>query len=241
MAESSTFPRPVLLLGLATLTAATAAALWLGGWLPDAAQILAAIAWLRDSGPVGVALFIAVHTLAILIFFPITPIVFVAGFVWGPVWGTLIMSAGSLLGTTAALMGGRWLMRDWVAARFGTSPHYLAIDRAIAVAGFRAVLLLRSAPIPLAALNYTLSLTRIRVLPYALASVLGLLPLTVLYTSAAGGLAEATAIVEGQVTLGDAAVWLFWAGALAMVAVFTWVARVARRELDRLLATDGPA
>lgn len=235
MVKPSTFPRPLLLLALAAVTAGVALLLWLGGWLPDGARLLAGIDWLRASGPLGAAIFVAAHTVAILIFFPITPLVFVAGFVWGPLWGTLIMSVGSLLGTTTALVGGRWLMRDWVTARFGASPHYLAIDRAIAVAGFRAVLLLRSAPIPLAVLNYTLSLTCIRVLPYALASVLGLLPLTVLYTSAAGGLAEATAIVEGQVTVGDGAVWLFWAGVLAMVGVFAWVARVARRELDRLL------
>ncbi len=233
--------RPLLLVAVAVAVAATALALWLSGMLPGPARLLAAVDWLRAAGWVGALAFIVGHAVAILTFIPITPLVFVAGFIWGPVGGTLVMSAGSLLGTTLALLLGRWLLRDEVAARYGQSAHFRAVDRAIARGGFRAVFLLRSAPIPLAVLNYTLSLTGIGLEKYAAATVLGLLPLTILYTAAGGGLAEASAIFEGQVAVGDGALWLFWAGVLAMVAVFAWIGAMARRELGRLMAEDAGA
>jgi uncharacterized membrane protein YdjX (TVP38/TMEM64 family) len=176
-----------------------------------------------------------VHAVAILTFVPVTPLVFVAGFIWGPLWGTVVISIGSLLGTTGALLLGRRVLRSWVVGRFGDSAHYRAVDRAVQTAGFRAIFLLRSAPVPLAVLNYTLSLTRIGVPSYASATVLGLLPLTIIYTTVGGGLADAGAIFDGQVSVGDKAVWLAWAGALALVLVLAWIARLARRNLQELL------
>ncbi len=230
--------RPLLLVAMAVVVIGSVLLLWWAGWLPEADQLLAAVDWLRDAGWLGALAFIVGHAVAILTFIPITPLVFVAGFIWGPIGGTVVMSIGSLLGTTLALLLGRWLLRDDVAARYGHSAHFQAVDRAIARGGFRAVFLLRSAPIPLAVLNYTLSLTGIGLGRYAPATVLGLLPLTILYTAAGGGLAEASAIFEGRVAVGDGALWLFWAGVLAMVAVFAWIAAMARRELRRLMAED---
>ncbi len=227
--------RPLVLLALAIGMLILAAVAWQSGWLPGPERLLRATEWLRDAGWIGAAVFILGHAVAILTFVPITPLVFVAGFIWGPYVGTLVMSIGSLLGTTAALLLGRWLLRQSLTARYGDSAHFVAIDRAIARGGFRAVFLLRSAPIPLAVLNYSLSLTGIGVGRYALASVLGLLPLTILYTAVGGGLAEASAIFEGKVSPGDGALWLFWAGVAAMVGVFAWIGAMARRELRALM------
>lgn len=211
-------------------------AAWLFGPLAGRAQLTLLIEWMRGAGASGMVAFVALHAAGILFFVPVTPFNFVAGFIWGPLVGTAVMSVGSLIGTTSALLLGRWLLRGPVSARYGQTPLFRAVDRAVAVAGYRAVFLLRSAPIPLAVLNYALSLTRIPVLGYALASVLGLLPLTVLYTSAGAGLAEVGAILEGRVALGEEASWLLWCGLLAMAAVGLWLARLTRRNLRALQA-----
>ncbi len=202
-------------------------------------DLLAVVAWMRASGPLGALVFVLIHIVAILTFVPITPLVFVAGFIWGPFWGTVVMSIGSLFGTTGALLLGRRVLRAWVIEHFGDSAHYRAVDQAVQSAGFRAIFLLRSAPVPLAVLNYSLSLTRIGVATYASATVLGLLPLTVIYTTVGGGVAEAGAIFDGQVSVGDKAGTLVWAGTIALVLVLAWVARLARRNLRVLLQQSG--
>jgi uncharacterized membrane protein YdjX (TVP38/TMEM64 family) len=51
------------------------------------------------------------------------------GAVFGLLWGTLLVSFASSIGATLAFLAARFLLRDWVKARFG--PRLAAIDRGV--------------------------------------------------------------------------------------------------------------
>src|SRR6267154_1914482 len=121
------------------------------------------IHWAKGMGPAGGALYAVVYILGTALFFPGLPLTLGAGFLYGAVIGTLVVSPASVAGATLAFLIARYVARDWVTRRLKKYPQAAAIDRAIEKNGFKAVVLLRLQPVlPFNILNYALGLTSIR-------------------------------------------------------------------------------
>jgi uncharacterized membrane protein YdjX (TVP38/TMEM64 family) len=152
------------------------------------------------------------------------------------VWGLAVASPASLAGATCAFLLGRALLRDWAAKKVGRSPRAQAIDDAIERGGFTVVLLLRLSPLfPFNLLNYVLSLARVPLRTYVLASFIGMLPGTAMYVYL-GSLAPAAAQLSSASEGGGATrTTLYVVGLLATVAVGVVATRAARRALDARL------
>jgi uncharacterized membrane protein YdjX (TVP38/TMEM64 family) len=237
--KKSAVLRPLLLLAL--LAAAVAAAVLLSaeqrrnelaGWLRDFLD------WIRDLGwwgPLVYAVFYAVVALVI----PGTIPSLGAGFAFGVVLGTAVVSSGSVTTAVIAFWLGRTLARGWVEAKVAASPKFRAIDQAVADNGFKIVLLTRLSPVfPFLLLNYAFGLTRVRFRDYFLATWLGMLPGTVLYVYLGSTLREVADIVTGNVGRTPAQTALFWAGLAAAVVVTVVITRSARQALRRALPAD---
>ena len=138
------------------------------------------LAWVSRRGALsGVILCLAWIPAAVLLV-PGSILTLGTGFLFGGVWGLVVVSIGSTLGATAAFIVGRRLGRDWVRERIGGHERMRGVDGAIAREGLKVVLLLRLSPlIPYNALNYALSLTAVGLRDYVLGSWLGMLPGTV--------------------------------------------------------------
>ena len=190
----------------------------------------------RRTGGVGVALFFVAYVIATVMFLPGSLLTLAAGFAYGPVWGLAIASPASVVGATCAFLLGRTLLRDWAAARVGGSPRLKAIDAAVGREGFKIVLLLRLSPLfPFNVLNYALSLSKVRVGTYILASFLGMLPGTALYVYL-GSLAPAAAELSSAAGSGGTTrTVLYVLGLAATIAVAVIGTRAARRALDAQL------
>ncbi len=200
-----------------------------GDWLG------AFVRWVQQLGVLGGLVFALAYVLAAVLLMPGSLITLAAGFTFGVVWGTVIVSLASTTGAALSFLIGRFLAQDWVAARVRQHPRFHALYRAIDKEGFKVVLLTRLVPIfPFGFLNYGFSVTRVPFGRYVLASWLGMLPATVMYVylgSAAGSLAR---VVSGDVRHTPMQAALFVAGGLAAVLVTVFLTRRARRELDRL-------
>ncbi len=133
------------------------------------------------------------------------------------------------------------MLHGWAQRQVEGSPRMRAIDAAVEREGFKLVLLLRLSPIfPFNVLNYALSLTRVTLGRYVLASAIGMLPGTVLYVSL-GSLAPAAAELSSASSGGGTArTALYVVGLLATVVVVVVIAtRAARRALhDKLDRED---
>jgi pyruvate/2-oxoglutarate dehydrogenase complex dihydrolipoamide dehydrogenase (E3) component/uncharacterized membrane protein YdjX (TVP38/TMEM64 family) len=111
-----------------------------------------------------------------------------AGAIFGLWEGTLIVSFASTLGASLAFLSSRYLLRDWVKARFGGRID--AIDRGIARDGAFYLLTLRLIPaFPFFLVNLAMGVTAMRLLTFALVSQAGMLLGTVVYVNAGTRLA----------------------------------------------------
>jgi uncharacterized membrane protein YdjX (TVP38/TMEM64 family) len=204
-----------------------------GYYLPVAEWATSLADRARGTGGLGVAVFFAAYVVATVVLLPGSLLTLAAGFAYGPVWGLAIASPASVAGATCAFLLGRTVLRGWAARKVAASPRARAIDAAVEREGFKLVLLLRLSPlIPFNLLNYALSVTRVRLAAYVLASFIGMLPVTALYVYL-GSLAPAAAeLSTASRSGGGTRTILYVVGLLATVAVVVIVTRTARRALD---------
>jgi uncharacterized membrane protein YdjX (TVP38/TMEM64 family) len=154
------------------------AAFWLR--LPFDTWLASARAAVLQLGGAGVAVFIVGYAIAILLFAPAAPLTLAAGALYG-LWGIPIALVGAMAGAIVSFAIARTLLRTHCA--FLCSRHHLSasIDRAVAGLGWRAVLLMRLAPmVPFAWENYAFGMTGIGFRDYWIATLIGMLPATVI-------------------------------------------------------------
>jgi len=223
----------VMSTGRVLLIIAAVAALMAAWLLPvaDWATTLATRA--RDSGGTGVVIFFAAYVVSTVALLPGSLLTLAAGFAYGPVWGLAIASPASVTGATCAFLLGRTLLRNWAASTAMSSPRARAIDAAVEREGGKLVLLLRLSPlIPFNLLNYLLSLSRVSLGTYVLASFVGMLPGTALYVYLGSLAPAAAALASSGEEGGTIRTVLYVAGLIATVAVAVIATRAARRALD---------
>lgn len=192
--------------------------------------------WVENTGTAGPIVFFILYVIATVFMLPGTILTLGAGFVFGVVKGSILVSLSSTAGATAAFAVGRYLARDRVERRVKKSKTFLAMDQAVGREGWKIVGLARLSPIfPFNLLNYAFSLTRVSLRDYVLASWIGMIPGTVLYVyigSLAGSLAELGLDGTGQSR--TPAEWTAYAvGMIATVAITVIITRIARRALKQ--------
>jgi uncharacterized membrane protein YdjX (TVP38/TMEM64 family) len=210
-----------------------------GHYLGVAARLRGVLEWTKGLGPLGPLVFIAIYIVACVLFVPGSILTIGAGVVFGVVRGSIYVSIAATLGATSAFLIGRYLARDWVAAKLEANPRFRAIDEAVAREGWKIVGLTRLSPVfPFNLLNYAFGLTRVSLRDYFFASWAGMLPGTVMYVyigSLAGDLARAGG-ANGAATSGRWALNLV--GFAATVAVAVYVARIGAQALREKTADD---
>lgn len=198
---------------------------------PTRQWAIALVEWIRDRGPSAAVLYGLIYVVAAVSFVPGAALTAGAGFLYGVLWGSLLVIPASVAASLLAFAISRYVARDWVARRVARDPKYAALDRAIARSGFKIVLLVRLSPIfPYGLLNYALALTGVSFRDYAIATMVGMLPGTVLYVYLGSLATTASELGRAHVP------WLYWGGlaiTVVLVIATTWVARRAlHRELQ---------
>ncbi|WP_429952565.1 FAD-dependent oxidoreductase [Aeromonas veronii] len=170
-------------------------ALDLGRYLTlDALQAQqAAVAQWVDSHFVSASLlFVLIYVLSTALSLPGASLLTLGGSaVFGVAWGLLLVSFASTIGATLAFLSARFLLRDWVTARFG--DKLATFQSGMAKEGAFYLLSLRLIPIfPFFLVNLLMGLTPIRVSTYYWVSQLGMLPGTFVYVLAGSELGQLT-------------------------------------------------
>jgi len=187
--------------------------------------------WVETLGLWGPVVFILGYAAATVAFLPGSLLTLAAGAVFGLAEGTLYAFLGATLGASLAFLIARYLARGWVEGKIAGKPRFEAVDRAIARDGGKIVAFLRLSPVfPFNLLNYALGLTRVRFLPYLVAS-LAMLPGTLLYVYYGKVTGDVLAAAGGAV---EKSVWewlLLGVGLAATVAATVLITRRARKAL----------
>jgi pyruvate/2-oxoglutarate dehydrogenase complex dihydrolipoamide dehydrogenase (E3) component/uncharacterized membrane protein YdjX (TVP38/TMEM64 family) len=111
------------------------------------------------------------------------------GAVFGLLWGTLIVSFASSIGATLAFLASRFVLRDWVQARFGAQLK--PFNDGVAREGAFYLFALRLVPaFPFFLINLLMGLTPLRPWTFYWVSQVGMLAGTVVYVYAGAQLGE---------------------------------------------------
>ncbi|QYH19730.1 TVP38/TMEM64 family protein [Corynebacterium aquatimens] len=166
-------PRRMLLLGLAL-------ALFIAAWFfLDVPPLAVLRQWAEETGPWFPAIFWLLYVLITQFPIPRTVMTISAGILFGSLTGIAIAITATTVAAVISLLIVRFLMRDWIAPRL-THPAVETINRRLEARGWLAVASLRMvAFVPFSVMNYAAALTRVRVLPFAVATFFGSLPGTI--------------------------------------------------------------
>ncbi len=155
----------------------------------------AAIETYRQAAPwLTAAIFFAVYVAVTALSLPGAAIMTLAGgAVFGLLWGTVLVSFASSLGATLAFLAARFLLRDWVKARFG--PRLAAIDRGVEKEGGFYLFTLRLVPaFPFFMINLVMGLTPMRAWTFYWVSQVGMLAGTLVFVNAGTQLAAISSL-----------------------------------------------
>ena len=142
-----------------------------------------------------------------------------AGAIFGIVWGVAIVSFASTIGATLAFLASRFLLRDWVQAKFG--ERLKPVNEGVEREGAFYLFALRLVPVfPFVAVNLLMGLTSIRTWTYFWVSQLGMFAGTIAYVYAGTKLGE----------------FRISAGLLAAFVLLGFFPLIAKRVLDSVKA-----
>jgi dihydrolipoamide dehydrogenase len=152
-------------------------------------QQAATDAWYASNPAATVLAFFAVYVAVTGLSLPGAVIMtLAAGAIFGLGWGAAIVSFASSLGATLAFIASRYLLRDWVQARFGR--QLAAINAGVAKDGAQYLFTLRLIPaVPFFVINLAMGLTPLRTWTFYWVSQLGMLAGTLVYVNAGTQLA----------------------------------------------------
>ncbi len=131
--------------------------------------------WATSVGPWFPLAFFGAHVAVTVLPFPRTAFTLSAGLLFGPALGIAIAVTASTISALIALLLVRAL--GWQLSRLVIHPGVGALDDRLSERGWPAVLSLRLIPaVPFSVLNYAAGASAVRVVPYLLATLAGLLP-----------------------------------------------------------------
>jgi pyruvate/2-oxoglutarate dehydrogenase complex dihydrolipoamide dehydrogenase (E3) component/uncharacterized membrane protein YdjX (TVP38/TMEM64 family) len=117
-----------------------------------------------------------------------TLLTLLGGALFGLLWGTILVSFASSIGATLAFVASRFVLRDWVQAKYGAQLR--AINRGVEKEGGFYLFTLRLIPaVPFFVINLAMGLTPMRTRTFYWVSQLGMLAGTVVYVYAGSQLA----------------------------------------------------
>jgi len=172
--------------------------------------------WLNDRGPVAPILFIALMAAAIVISpIPSVPLDIAAGLAFGLLWGTVYVLIGAEIGALIAFLIARRVGRPGL-ERWASTRTIEAIDRLADRMGWRGVAVMRLIPLfHFDWVSYGAGLSRMPILSFATATLVGMLIPVVAIVAVGDSLADSplrAASIFGALVLLTVApvVWWFW-------------------------------
>jgi len=137
--------------------------------------------WLHDQGILGPLLLMTLMVMAVVVGpIPTLPISAASGLVFGVAGGTLIAATGALVGAMIAFWAARLLGWDLVCRRLEKNPLFTAESSQPLL--FWIVFITRLVPIfSFALISYAAGVTAISARRFALATFVGMLPMTVVF------------------------------------------------------------
>jgi uncharacterized membrane protein YdjX (TVP38/TMEM64 family) len=171
--------------------------------------------WVASMGIWAPVILGLIDAVGVAICFPLTvAFELAAGFLFGVVAGSTVISIAKTVGAAAALLLGRTLLQQWVQNTLKNSPHFSEVYNAMGKDTFKLAIMLRLSPVPSWVNNYGLSLTPITLKEFFLATILAGFP-GVVRNVYIGSLMKSVSAPEAE----DVSIWIHvFMGSLTIIA-----------------------
>jgi len=189
----------------------------------------------ESMGTLGIVYFGIAYCIAEILAVPAIPLTASAGYLFGPVKGTIIVLFSASIAAAVSFQIGRTLLRDYVEDKLKDYPKFSKIDKAIGREGFKLMLLLRLSPIfPFALSNYLYGASSINFPAFFGGTLLGFAPGTFAYVYT-GYIGKALTSDAGN----DVYPWYVYLGGLTLLTgILKVVADVATRVVEEIEAEE---
>ncbi|MCH8292050.1 TVP38/TMEM64 family protein [Candidatus Poribacteria bacterium] len=158
-------------------------------------------------GVIAPLVYIGFYIAATVFFLPGLPVTVLSGVAFGPLWGVVYASIGSIIGVSLAFLIARYAARGMVESWVAGNEQFRKIDEGVERQGWRMLMITRLVPIfPFNLQNYAYGLTKIRFLTYFPVSWICMLPGTAAYVQIGG------ALISGKGNLRKTLLYLAIAG-----------------------------
>jgi len=144
----------------------------------------------------GPIIYLAIWSVAPILFLPGLPITIAGGILFGPFWGVVYTVLGATIGAVTSFLVARYLARDWVESKLA-GTKFLDLDMKVSRQGWKIVALTRLIPFPFFVVNYSFGLTRISCLSYTLATFFGIIPLIIVFVYFSANLLD---LLQGKIS-----------------------------------------
>jgi uncharacterized membrane protein YdjX (TVP38/TMEM64 family) len=187
--------------------------------------------WVQAQGAIGAIVFAIVYVLiCVFLLAPAELVAVAAGFVFG-FWGVPLAVLAFFTAALIAFALSRHFLRARVKSWTAKRPLLGAIDAAIAEQSWLVAILLRLNPfVPPNVTNYFFGATQIGFLPYAVATFLGIIPLTAFYVYL-GAVGQSLVFEQG---LAPSKIALLCLGLIATAAVLYAMTRKVTQKLREM-------
>jgi uncharacterized membrane protein YdjX (TVP38/TMEM64 family) len=175
----------------------------------------------------GIAAFVLVYFLAVMLPRPRWPLTVAAGAAFGLWKGLALALALGFAGSVGSFLVSRYLLRHSLQRIIERRPKLKAVDDAMREGGWKAVALLQMSPaVPFGLQNYFLGASKVRLSSYLRGTVITGIPSTILYVAAGAGGRMVGSMDSGMK-------WLAIGVGLAVtIALSVWIGRLARKRLN---------
>lgn len=184
---------PIALLLAAILAAWAAGATRQISWESLGRNEAVLLAWVASHPIMAPSLYILIYAGAVLLSLPESAVLTAAaGLLFGTLFGGILAVVGSSAGAIALFLAVRYHLADAIADRSGRFLN--AIRLGLRRDGFSYLLAIRLVPaFPFWLVNLGAALSGMRLLPYAAATVIGIMPATFVFASIGAGLGDVLA------------------------------------------------
>lgn len=197
------------------------------------------IEWIQANPEIASVAYVVAYILATVLMIPGSIITLAGGYVFGVIYGSVLVSIASCTGALIAFLLGRTVLRSWVETQADKMPRFKAFDKALERKGFFLVLLVRLSPIfPFNLLNYMLGLSGVSVKNFLIASWLGMLPGTVAYVYLGSVSRDLAAIFSGDLETGITGKILMVVGIVSSLLIVWFSAKMASKALNQELDSN---
>jgi uncharacterized membrane protein YdjX (TVP38/TMEM64 family) len=195
-------------------------------------HVLQLMEWLRGIGLWGPVLFILIEIAVVLFLLPGILFTMGAGFLFGPVLGTVYVVAGHAVGGALAFLAARRFFGKRTAEFLKNREGLRNLDQRLSEQGWKTILLTRMVPFfPFKLSNYCFGVMRFSLRDFIIGSVIGMIPIAATNVYA-GSLAADLATMTSPAERGPLEWGMYGLGLAALLLLVLFLGKAAHKRLN---------